>query len=149
MPLSTRSFLCKLAIFAWVAFFAWASLIWYLSSMTPQDLQVMPSELLAFDKLVHATAFAAGGALLGLALRHTTRLRGGRLFAAIVVGIGLFGALDEIHQLYTPGRMGADLYDWLADMIGGSCAAFVYSYFYGKPDPARSPGPDTAAPQRD
>ncbi len=131
---------------AWSAFAGWTLVISYLSSLTSDDLQVMPSELLAQDKLVHALAFAVGGSLLGLALRHTTRLRGVRLFLGIVIAIGLFGAFDEIHQLFTPGRSGADFYDWIADMVGGSSAAFVYCWFYGKIDPARSPGPDSAAP---
>ena len=105
----------------------------------------MPSPLMAFDKLVHAVAFAIGATLLGIALRQTSRLRGSWLFGAIVLGIGIFGATDEIHQLYTPGRTGADLNDWIADMIGGMLAAFVYCRFYGRVHPAGSHGADTPA----
>lgn len=146
---SLPSFLRITAFLAWSAFVGWALVICYLSSLTNDDLQVMPSPLLAFDKVVHAIAFAGGGMFLGVALRQTSRLRGGWLFVGIVLGIGLFGAFDEIHQLYTPGRSGADFYDWVADMIGGSLAAFVYSHFYGQarlPDSAGSPSPDTTTP---
>lgn len=108
----------------------------------------MPSQLFAFDKLAHAVAFAVGGISLGLALRQTTRWRGAWLFAAIVAGIGLFGAFDELHQLYTPGRTGADIYDWVADMIGGSVAAFVYCWLHGRdlPPSPGSTGADRSAP---
>lgn len=108
----------------------------------------MPSNLLAFDKLVHAVAFAIGGLFLAIALKETTRLRGKWLFAAIVLGIGLFGAYDEIHQMFTPGRTGADFKDWLADMIGGSLAAFVYCFRYGRnrSDTAGSAGENPPTP---
>ncbi|MEO7933492.1 MAG: VanZ family protein [Chthoniobacterales bacterium] len=129
---------------AWSAFVGWALVIFYLSSLTSTDLEVMPSELLAQDKLVHALAYSVGGIFLGIALRQTSRLRGIWLFAASAVGIGLFGASDELHQLFTPGRSGADFYDWIADMVGGSCAAFVYCWFHG--NSARSSGPNPTTP---
>lgn len=36
----------------------------------------------------------------------------------------LYGALDEIHQLFVPGRS-CDIYDWLADVAGVILAIIV------------------------
>lgn len=111
----------------------------------------MPSSLLNWDKQVHALAFAAGALCLGVALRRTTRLRGQALFWATVGGIALFGALDELLQLTSPGRSGADFYDWVADVIGGSVAAFLYTRWHGKKDisPPLADSPADGGPEAD
>ena len=144
--MNLKSLIRITALLAWSAFVIWAAAICYLSSLTSEDLKVMPSQLMAFDKLVHAIAFAVGGLFLGVALKQTTRLRGKWLVVAVIVGIGLFGAFDEIHQLSTPGRSGADFFDWVADMIGGSLAAFVYCYSYGRLHSAGSSGTHPTTP---
>jgi VanZ family protein len=36
-----------------------------------------------------------------------------------MLGIALFGALDEWHQQFIPGRS-MDLFDWLADFSGAT-----------------------------
>lgn len=131
LPLNSKPHFRISARLAWSAFIAWAILICFLPSLTPDDLRIVPSRLLAMDKLVHAIAYSVGGTCLAFALGKTIRVRSLWLFLAIVVGIGLFGATDELHQPFTPGRSGADFYDWLADMVGGSVAAFVYCQFHG------------------
>jgi VanZ family protein len=40
------------------------------------------------------------------------------IFLITIVAISAFGALDEYHQLSTPGRSGGDLGDWTADTLG-------------------------------
>lgn len=39
-----------------------------------------------------------------------------------------FGATDEYHQLFTPGRS-TDILDWGADTIGAATYAFIYMKF--------------------
>lgn len=146
---SIKKFLQISATIAWVLFCIWAATIFILSSLTGEELQVMPGPLLAFDKLVHALAFAAGAVLLALALKQTLGVHKGRLFWFTILGIALFGAFDEIHQLFTPGRTGADFLDWIADMIGGSIATTIFCFIVDRPngtDPTRSPGPNPDAP---
>lgn len=48
---------------------------------------------------------------------------------AILVAI-CFGAYDEIHQFFIPGR-DASFWDLLADGIGASGVVFVYRYLQG------------------
>lgn len=75
------------------------------------------------DKLIHAVCYA------GLAFWMSFGLEGLRptrwLWLPAVATI-VYGALDEWHQSFTPGRS-CSLGDWLADAIGAplGCAAFA------------------------
>ena len=44
---------------------------------------------------------------------------------AAVLGV-LYGATDEIHQMYVPGRS-PDVLDWFADAAGVAAACFLYT----------------------
>jgi VanZ family protein len=96
-----------------------------------------------WDKAAHFAAFAAGSVLLVAALALTTKWSWRRIAWLAVIVIALFGATDEWHQLYTPKRSGADLYDWIADFFGagtGACAALLIHARYQRktcPAPAR------------
>jgi VanZ family protein len=46
----------------------------------------------------------------------------------VVILCTLFGASDEYHQTFVPGRTG-DLYDLAVDSIGGIVAVFAYFLF--------------------
>jgi len=69
------------------------------------------------DKLLHALAFAGFGVLLawgfGRALAGKPRAA---VRAAILTGCA-GGVLDEIHQIFVPGRL-ADPWDAAADILG-------------------------------
>lgn len=45
--------------------------------------------------------------------------------AAAVLSIAAFGAVDESLQSLTPGRTGANLSDWTADVLGAATGALV------------------------
>lgn len=79
------------------------------------------------DKLYHAGAYFVLGILLWRTLRYTTRSP--IILALFCFGAGsLFGATDEWHQSFVPGRS-SDIIDWLADSIGVSLAAVcLYQY---------------------
>lgn len=68
-----------------------------------------------WDKLAHFGIFSALTLLLWMGTA-------GRMVMGIVIVSGLFGGLDEIHQLFLPGRS-ADLTDWLADVAGSNVTA--------------------------
>ncbi|MGD8781845.1 MAG: VanZ family protein [Ignavibacteria bacterium] len=87
------------------------------------------------DKLNHLIAFAGLSVLLQLTLhfqgnfekinkRHAT-------FTIIIASI--YGALNEITQLFIPGRFG-DIFDWVADLIGILIGVFITSYFIKQAD---------------
>ena len=76
-----------------------------------------------FDKLAHASIC---GLLATLVLRP---LRTRRLSGAILI-VSLFGAIDELHQHFTPGRS-MDVFDWIADTTGAVVAVSFYTYWAG------------------
>ena len=81
-------------------------------------------EVLRYDKVLHALVYSVLGGLCFLAVRQTWTLTRGRVIAAATLCALLYGLSDEFHQLFTPGRS-ADLYDALADGIGGLVGASV------------------------
>jgi len=66
-----------------------------------------------WDKLAHLVEYALLGFLLG---RGT-----GRAALAFAVA-ALYGATDELHQAFVPGRE-ASLFDWFADALGAALGA--------------------------
>ena len=123
-----------LSILLWVAVACWAAGILMLSSLTPKQL---PQAAFVFsDKINHFLAFAVGGWLTASALQSTrpstsssTRL----LWAvAALLLVAAFGAFDELFQLLTPGRSGADTYDWIADLIGATAGASLSLLTYAR-----------------
>jgi VanZ family protein len=87
----------------------WATAI-FVASSRPTVPQ-LPS-VLGWDKLQHSGAYAVGGLLLARALG------GGRRGALLALLLGsLYGASDEIHQLFVRNRS-SDPVDWLADTLG-------------------------------
>jgi VanZ family protein len=76
----------------------------------PEPFGVRPS-----DKLLHLSAYAVLGALVGLAFSQYRRLRLS-LAAALLAGVALHGMLDEVTQPLF-GR-DAEVADWFADVAG-------------------------------
>jgi VanZ family protein len=113
-----------LAAFLWLCLMAWAAGIFWVSSMTRQELP--EAAFLFSDKFNHFVAFAAGGWLAASALRVTSPRSAiaNSLLLAIVL-IAVFGAFDEALQTFTPGRTGGDLYDWIADFLGAIAGALL------------------------
>ena len=79
------------------------------------------------DKYKHALLFGAFAATLWRALSQT-RFSGTALLAPLtVLFTSLYGATDEFHQLFVPGRS-SDWRDWAADTVGAIliCAALAW-----------------------
>lgn len=103
---------------------AYAALIFIASSMSrlaPPDIGIS-----FFDKIIHCAEYglfyllalrAANGAPVGLSRRTS-------YIAAFVLTV-IYGALDEYHQSFVPGR-DADVYDLLADTCGAALAGIGY-----------------------
>jgi VanZ family protein len=81
------------------------------------------ADFVDFDKLAHASVF---GLMATLVLRP---FRTRRLGWAIFI-VSLFGAADELHQNFTPGRS-MDILDWVADTTGAVVAVGAYTFWGG------------------
>ncbi len=100
---------------AWLPFALYAALIFYLSGRPGSRLPDW--WILHFDKVLHTVEYYGFGVLLARALRTS----GSPLAPACAWAVALaciFGATDEFHQSFVPGRQGNDLGDLLADNTG-------------------------------
>ncbi len=114
-----------IAASCWLGFLGWLVLICYLSSKPGNELDSPLFDIPFGDKILHVAAFATGGCLLALALLASTSCPSTKLLVWCVVAIGVFGVIDEWHQLHTPFRSGGDPFDWLADVMGATLGAFT------------------------
>jgi VanZ family protein len=100
----------------------WASLIFVLSSRP--RLPDLPLTFDGIDKAAHALFFGILCAWVVFGVGHRGR-------AALVVGMAatsLYGAFDEIHQMFVPGRS-PDILDWIADTTGAALAAGIMRFW--------------------
>ena len=81
------------------------------------------ADFVNFDKLAHASVF---GLMATLVLRP---FRARPIVWSIVI-VSLFGAADELHQHFTPGRS-MDILDWVADTTGAVVAVSAYTFWGG------------------
>src|SRR5262249_1673509 len=117
----------------WWFVVVWAVVIFLLSSIPGASMPPLPA-VLSYDKVLHALVYSVLGALFLLALRQASSLTTPRLvLAAGLFALG-YGLTDEFHQLFVPGRS-ADLYDALADGIGGVLGATIATKLpFARPD---------------
>ena len=95
----------------------WALLI-FISSSIPSSL--MPSlKIFDFDKAIHFGIYFLFSFLTYRALRFQSRwpLLARHALLGTVLLIILYGASDEFHQYFVPGRQ-ADVFDLMADTLG-------------------------------
>ena len=107
--------------------------------MTPSELDKIAAFEM-WDKAEHFIAFGAGAVNLALALCWSTAWSWKRLAVFAIIAISVFGAVDEIHQLFTDKRSGADVFDWTADTLGALTGALltvlVYARYFSTPRPS-------------
>ena len=102
----------------WLPVLLLAAAISWLSQQPryPFGLHLLPP----LDKFAHASVFGALGLAMEWALARTRPdlpLYKRHLF--VFAAVSLYGASDEFHQRFVPGR-DADVLDWLADTVGGA-----------------------------
>jgi VanZ family protein len=116
----------------WLAGFAFWLVALYLLSSFSLVSDYSPS-INHFDKIAHFGYFFGGSGLLCAYLfrrRPSAPVRWRSLIMTALIVIAILGILDEYHQSFTPGRSGNDPFDWLADVLGGTCGAFVFKRFH-------------------
>ena len=100
----------------WLPLAAYAGTIFLLSSMSHPPVPSV--NLPHFDKVLHFTEYAGFGFLLFRGLSMGGQGLGSRAaFGAAVLLGALYGATDEVHQMFVPHR-DADPFDLLADVVG-------------------------------
>jgi VanZ family protein len=97
---------------------AWAALIVLLSSRPTLPVPLEAGS----DKIAHFGAYAVLGLLTARAFSAT-----GYSAVAAILAVILFGATDELHQSFVPGRS-ADLADWIADSLGAVAGVSLYHW---------------------
>lgn len=102
----------------------------FIFTATSVSVDTLPTPRVS-DKLLHFGAFAVLGFLLDLAARVQKKnvWISANHFVFTYVVILFYGAFDEIHQYFIPGRM-ADYMDWLADMAGAAFGVFSLHIFF-------------------
>jgi VanZ family protein len=110
----------------WAPPLAWAATILLLTSVPVPDIGAPKNT----DKLVHFAVYGLLGVLVARAL--LLEGRGRRAFIIAAFAISAFGAFDEVHQMFIPGRF-ADVRDWVADSIGGAVTLGVFSLRLRRP----------------
>jgi VanZ family protein len=116
---------------AWVGVGIWAATIFVLSSLTPPQLEkIEPFQM--WDKAAHFIAFGAGAVNLALALRWSRAWSWKKIALVTFAAIAAYGAFDEIHQLFTPNRSGADVFDWTADSLGAAAGVMLTAFVYAR-----------------
>lgn len=108
---------------------AWASLIFFFSSLPSNSV---PRIATNFDDLfLHFVVYAILGFLLGQAFLHSPEKNRLTWFVvACLIGI-LYGASDEFHQMFVPGRH-ATISDLIADALGVLTGTILYSWLRKK-----------------
>ena len=129
MPSSKQSL--KYWLKYWAPPLLYMGLIFGISSMEQPPLPMPEFEWFTIDKLYHFVEYAILGGLLALAFAKAPP-RGFRAKwgwgAAALIAI-LYGASDEWHQTFVPGRL-ATVADWVADVIGTIVGVLsIYLYY--------------------
>ena len=115
-------------IWYWLPVIAYASLIFYLSSL-PHPEEELPKFLFEKigDKLLHVVEYAVLGLLCYAAFRRAAGARIARRAVLVtIVAVSFYGMTDEVHQAFVPFRESSWL-DWLADTAGGVIGALCAS----------------------
>jgi VanZ family protein len=85
------------------------------------------------DKINHFIAYFILAVLLNLTLiyqRKSQLLFEKAPIATIVICL-FYGALDEVHQLFVPGRS-AETLDWFADALGTTAAVLLINFLLNR-----------------
>ncbi len=80
----------------------------------------LPDILDFSDKVKHFIAYSGFAFLLALTLHFQDKYKKFAryfFFYALII-VAVYGALDEIHQIFVPNRL-CEFWDWVADIAGG------------------------------
>ena len=94
--------------------------IWMLSS---QSTLPQPKGIFGWDKFQHMLAYLALAGTIGLWVSSAFWSRRPVIaFFAVSLVASFYGAIDEVHQYFVPGR-NCNIWDWIADTLGAVIGA--------------------------
>jgi len=99
-----------------------AGFIWYLSS---QSTLPVPKGILGWDKFQHLLAYWALATAAGFWI-YPAFWRRRPFFSLLIITLiaSGYGAIDEFHQYFVPGR-NCNVWDWIADTLGACLGALA------------------------
>lgn len=100
--------------------------VWAILIFTASSISTPPSvgpEFVMKDKVVHMLVYCIFGVLLQRSFSTMEKLAPRSVLLALAVGIA-YGALDEFHQYFVPGR-DSSVYDFVADGAGVGLSVVV------------------------
>jgi VanZ family protein/glutaredoxin len=103
----------------WAGLSLWGPVAAYLAAITALSHQSSLTIPGGTDWLWHGIEYAGLGALVGRAVQPGRR--GARVLLVAAAGCAAFGALDEFHQSFVPGRHSSAM-DAMADTVGATLA---------------------------
>ena len=118
----------KFQAVCWAGVVIWVCTVFYLSSRSPAELEELPFFVDAWDKFLHFIAFFCGVLPMVPALRLRFNWPWRKVCLVAIAITSLYGALDEVHQLFTPSRSGLSVGDWIADTLGALAGAPVAAF---------------------
>jgi len=99
-----------------------AGSLWFLSS---QSTLPQPPGVFGWDKLQHLLAYGVLGFAIGLWISPAFWRNRSLLALLLTTLIGsVYGAIDEIHQYFVPGRH-SNVFDWVANTLGSFLGALA------------------------
>ena len=123
----------------WFGVFCWAATVFKLSSIPGPEIAEM-NVFDTWDKALHFAAFFCGAFPLVPALRLSRTGSWRRIVLIATAALSIYGALDEVHQMFTPSRSALDPGDWLADTLGALAGcivtALIHAFIQRKYHPA-------------
>lgn len=118
----------------------WGLLLFTLTSWPRPPRVPILSTIPNFDKVVHFGLYALEAFFLYQAVRWAGRVGFSLVRVLIITGVMAFwGTVDEIHQLWIPGRS-AEVGDAVADTTGGAVGALAASLLAAESKPGRVEG---------
>lgn len=85
------------------------------------------------DKLVHMCVYGLLTALCYISLIHQDKysylVKNALIFAVVISAV--YGASDELHQLFVPNRS-CEFWDWLSDFAGAVIMVLLIKYYFSK-----------------
>lgn len=83
-----------------------------------------------FDKVEHFLEYALLGLLVARAMRILSGAGAGRVILVTTLLGAAFGATDELHQFFVPGR-DSSIFDLIADTLGSAAGATAWVVLAG------------------
>ncbi|MBI1939132.1 MAG: VanZ family protein [Ignavibacteriales bacterium] len=102
----------------------------FLFSLSTIPVDAVPILFEIQDKVEHFLAYMVLAVLLNFTLHFQRRIESvaAKSFLFTLIFIFLYAAVDEVHQIFIPGRY-CDPLDWIADSLGGVIGTISVRFF--------------------